>query len=73
MHFILYIVIHSVFYLLKKELFSESVLESSYKIVTGFKRHLNEIIVRCYHCKTLLLIILYSFVVRRIDQFISAC
>ena len=36
--------IHSVFYLLKKELCSENVLELSYKIVTGFKQHLNEII-----------------------------
>ena len=38
-----YIVIHSGFYLLKKELCSENVLELSYKTVTGFKQHLNEI------------------------------
>ena len=31
------------FYLLKKELCSENVLELSYKIVTGFKQHLNDI------------------------------
>ena len=37
MYFIPYIVIHSVFYQLKKELCSENVLELSYKIVTGFK------------------------------------
>ena len=45
LHFVPYIVIHSVFYLLKKELCSENVLELSYKIVTGFKQHLNEIII----------------------------
>ena len=43
MHFTPYIVIHSVFYLLKKELYSENILESSYKNVTGFKQHRNEI------------------------------
>ena len=43
MDFIPYVVIHSVFYQLKKELCSENVLELSYKIVTGFKQHLNEI------------------------------
>ena len=43
MHFIPYIVIHSVFYLLK-ELCSENVLELSYKIVIGFKQYLNEIV-----------------------------
>ena len=37
-------VIHPVFYLLKKKLCSENVLELSYKIVTGFKQHLNKII-----------------------------
>ena len=31
-------------YLLTKELCSENVLELSYKTVTGFKQHLNEII-----------------------------
>ena len=36
MDFIPYIAIHSVFYLLKKELCSENVLELTYKIVTGF-------------------------------------
>ena len=34
---------HLEFYLLKKELCSENVLELSYKTVTGFKQHLNEI------------------------------
>ena len=40
----LFLQIISVFYLLKKELCSENILELSYKIVTGFKQHLNEII-----------------------------